>query len=322
MIDAETISRARAVSIAAELHRRGIRLRREGHELVGACPRCGDGGKGPKSDRFSVHLRKGIWNCRREGRGGNVIALVEHLDHVGFLEAVARLAGGERRSVENLPGDLSSPPARPTDDGYQAAMRMWSEAGLIAGTIAEHYLASTRRLELPDDISPRVLRFHPRCPFGRDVWLPCLVALYRDIKTDEPRAVERTALNPDGTAIRIDGKTARKMRGSREGAAIKITAAEDVTMGLTVGEGLETTLAGLMFGYAPVWALGPAAAIGAFPVLAGIEALTILGEMDAEGANERASAECAARWIAAGQEAFCVMPSAGCCDFNDAVMMA
>jgi hypothetical protein len=102
--------------------------------------------------------------------------------------------------------------------------------------------------------------------------VPCLIALYRDIVSDAPRAIERTALNPDGTAIRIDGKTARRMRGSRDSAAVKITDDADVAMGLTIGEGLESTLAGMMFGHAPAWALGPAAAIGAFPVLAGIEA--------------------------------------------------
>jgi hypothetical protein len=207
------------------------------------------------------------------------------------------------------------------DDGHQAAMVMWHAAVPIAGTLAEHYLASTRRLELPDDVSPRVLRFHPHCPFGEGVRVPCLVALYRDIISDAPRAIERTALNSDGTAVRIDGKTARKMRGSRNAAAIKITDDADVTMGLTVGEGLETTLAGMMFDYAPAWALGPATAIGTFPVLAGIEALTILGETDDDGANERASAACISLWIAAGQEAERVMPPARCSDFNDATMM-
>jgi hypothetical protein len=45
-LDTETIARARAVPVADEIHRRRIPLRRVGLELVGACPVCGDGGKG------------------------------------------------------------------------------------------------------------------------------------------------------------------------------------------------------------------------------------------------------------------------------------
>jgi hypothetical protein len=311
-LSSTTIASARTVSIANELARRSITLRREGHELVGPCPRCGG------RDRFNVHLTKQLWRCRRCPAGGDVIDLIRHLDGIGFAEAVARLTGDITAAGKVSVAEPFSPPS--ADSGHHAAMVMWHAAVPIAGTLAEHYLTSTRRLELPDDVSPRVLRFHAQCPFGEGVRVPCLIALYRDIVSNAPRAIERTALNPEGTAIRIDGKTARRMRGSRNGAAIKITDDADVAMGLTVGEGLETTLAGMMFDHAPAWSLGPAAAIGTFPVLAGVEALTILGETDDGGANERASAECMSRWEAASQDVYRVMPPAGCGDFNDAVM--
>jgi hypothetical protein len=68
-LDTAAIARARAVPIADEIHRRGIKLRRVGFELVGACPICGDGGKGSHSNRFAVHLRKNAWLCRRCQRG-------------------------------------------------------------------------------------------------------------------------------------------------------------------------------------------------------------------------------------------------------------
>jgi hypothetical protein len=57
----ERIARARAVPIVHEIHRRRISLRRVGLELVGACPVCGDAGKGSRSNRFAVHLRKNVW---------------------------------------------------------------------------------------------------------------------------------------------------------------------------------------------------------------------------------------------------------------------
>jgi hypothetical protein len=157
-----------------------------------------------------------------------------------------------------------------------------------------------------------VLRFHPRCPYGRERHL-CLLALYRSVTGDEPRAIMRTALTPD--ARKID----RKALGPVDSAAIKLTDDADVTTGLTIGEGLETTLAGLMQGFAPAWALGSAGAIAKLPVLAGIEALTILAETGDGGANDRAIRECFARWNAAGREVYRATSLIGH-DFNDATM--
>jgi hypothetical protein len=161
---------------------------------------------------------------------------------------------------------------------------------------------------LPPDLSPRVLRFHQHCPFGEGVRHPCLLALYRDIATDEPRAIMRTALTTDGR--KID----RKALGPIRGCAVKLSDDADVSMGLTIGEGIETTLAGLLKGFAPGWALGSAGALARFPVLSGIEALTILGEDDE--ANHRAAEECARRWLAAGREVYRATSTIGG-DMND-----
>ena len=111
-------------------------------------------------------------------------------------------------------------------------------------------------------------------------------------------------------------KLGRKMLGRTRGAAIKLDADETVTLGLHLGEGLETCLAARLAGFRPVWALGSAGAIAAFPVLSGIEAITILGEVGDGGANLLAARACAARWIKAGREAFNVAPLIGG-DLND-----
>ena len=101
------------------------------------------------------------------------------------------------------------------------------------------------------------------------------------------------------------------MLGRAKHAAIKLDADEDVTLGLVIGEGLETGLAAQLAGFRPVWALGSASAIAAFPVLPGIEAINILGEIDDSGANHRATKVCSARWTEAGQEAFIITPLCG-----------
>jgi hypothetical protein len=181
---------------------------------------------------------------------------------------------------------------------------IWRASVPIAGTLAETYLRETRKLILPPDISPRVLRFHSDCPFGPGERHPCLIALYQDVRTDKPTAIMRTALTADGR------KVDRKALGPVGGAAIKLT--HDIAVGtaIAIGEGLESTLAGIAFGLRPAWALGSAGAIAKFPVLAGIEVLTVLGENDG-GANERAYRECGERWDAAGREVFIARPPVG-----------
>ena len=137
-----------------------------------------------------------------------------------------------------------------------------------------------------------------------------MLALFRDIRTNEPCGIHRTFL--DGAGRKLD----RKMLGRARDAAIKLDAEENVTLGLHVGEGVETCLAARLAGFRPVWALGSASAIAALPVLSGIEAITILGEVGDGGANHRAADICAARWIEAGREAFVAEPTVGG-DLND-----
>jgi putative DNA primase/helicase len=185
----------------------------------------------------------------------------------------------------------------------------WREAANIRGSIAEHYLNS-RSLVL-DDYSDRcrVLRFHPCCPFGPDR-APAMIALMRDVMTNDPRCIQRTRLAPDGSKI------ARQMLGPSKGAAIKIDADHDVTMGLCIGEGLETCLTARQCDVKPVWALGSVGAIEAFPVLAGIDALSILAETG--DASARAVKECGDRWEHDGREVFILDSKIGS-DVNDAL---
>jgi putative DNA primase/helicase len=87
-------------------------------------------------------------------------------------------------------------------------------------------------------------------------------------------------------------------------------------MGLAIGEGLETCLSAQALGFRPVWVAGSAGGIEAFPVLDGVESLTLLREHDESGANAKAVQACADRWIAAGKEVFSVDPPPDCDDMN------
>src|SRR5207253_852128 len=102
------------------------------------------------------------------------------------------------------------------------------------------------------------------------------------------------------------------------GAVVKLDSDDAVTFGVTIGEGIETCLAARQIGFRPIWAVGSAGAIATFPVLPGVDALTILAEADDRGANARAVEACAARWHAAGREVLLVTPLFGG-DVNDAL---
>ena len=80
------VRRARAVPIEREIERRSTKLCGK-TERVGPCPKWGG------NDRFNIHIKKQLWNCRGCNVGGDVIKLVEHLDDVDFLAAYTTLTG-------------------------------------------------------------------------------------------------------------------------------------------------------------------------------------------------------------------------------------
>jgi putative DNA primase/helicase len=78
--------------------------------------------------------------------------------------------------------------------------------------------------------------------------------------------------------------------------------------GLHIAEGIETALAAMARGYRPMWSTGSTAIMAKLPVLAGIEALTIVVDNDPNGAGQAAAREVAGRWLEAGREVWTVTP--------------
>lgn len=171
---------------------------------------------------------------------------------------------------EFSPGAYKPPPApdpEPEADDAGAnieyAKRIWREAKPIGGTIAEYYLFAQRGLRLDSDIDWHgVLRFHPRLQLDGK-YVPGMVALMRDILTNEPRGIQRTFLTTEGRKI------TRRMLGPAKNCAIKLDHVHGST--LAIGEGLESTLSGRVFGYSPAWAVGSAGGIASFPAIDGVE---------------------------------------------------
>lgn len=258
-------------------------------------------------------------NCPGPGHGAKDRSLSVTFDHKapgGFV--VYSHSGDDWRECrdlvhERLGGKIdlpADPPAIDRDNrNVERARAIWREATEIKWSLAAIYLA--RRCPPLDDNRDLhgVLRFHSECPFGKDR-APAMIALMRDIATNEGCGIQRTRLSPDGQKIE------RRMLGPAKGAAIKIDPDSSVTNRLSIAEGLETALSGRADGFRPAWALGSAGAIETFPVLTGIERLDILGENDERKTNEKAVLECAERWTQAAREVHVFWPDVGK-DLND-----
>jgi hypothetical protein len=163
-------------------------------------------------------------------------------------------------------------------------MRIWAEAELLNGTLAERYFCEHRQIDVTRLELSHALRWHGG--------IRAVVALMTDAVSGEPTGIHRTLLDADGT------KRERKMLG-RQGV-VRLSPDDAVTMGLGITEGIEDGLAVLLSGWAPVWAATSAGALAKFPTLSGVEALTIFADADAAGM--RSAQACRERWYSAGRE--------------------
>jgi hypothetical protein len=264
---------------------------------------------GPGHSRSDRSLSIKIDPVARDGFVVHSFAGDSPIECRDYVRAALRL-GSPRSVCDHRPRERlrAEWPMDHCSDRSTFAEKLWHGARDPRGTAVTTYLSS-RGLTLPEDIAVHVVRFHPALKYDGLV-VGGMVALFRDIYTNSPCGLHRTFFDSDG------GKIDRRMLGRAKQAAIKVDHDEDVTSGQTIGEGFETCLAARLAGFRPVWALGSAGGIANFPVLNGLGAITILGEVGDAGANHRASQACAARWIEAGREAYVVAPLVGS-DLND-----
>jgi hypothetical protein len=164
------------------------------------------------------------------------------------------------------------------------------------------------------DLDRTPLRWAPKCPLERGT-APAMVSLMTDPITNEEVGIHRTFLTPDGSA-KAFGANSRRMLG--KAGIVRLSPNEDVELGLGICEGIENGLTMMARGWRPVWACGSLIALTRFPLLAGVEHLTIFSdpkEHEVEGANA-----CARRWEAAGREVTVHIPPNGG-DWNDLAMV-
>lgn len=262
----DVFAEAKRIACATLVEACGIKLRRSGGRLIGACPLCGGDAR---STRFGVQPSTNLWICRACGEGGSVIDLEMALRGGEPLDAARRLAGDG--GLSRMPPKRSytrtgAGPAQKSSTAPMAA-QLWREAVPAPGTLVEAWL-SARGLDVAL-IRPCIarLRFHPNAfaageRFGRSPWerrAPAMLAPIIDtFHAGKLIGVHATYLAADGRA-KAALKTpwgiepdipARKMWGKSAGGVVALTQltigaacdfAEDAPP-LFVGEGVETTL--------------------------------------------------------------------------------
>jgi hypothetical protein len=271
--------------------------------------------------------KAGVWCDNESSDSGDMFDLIMRARGCKFPDALRyarEFCGVRELSPAAAHHDSAHHHSEPDAAAIKAAAKtkqmvsdIWNDAVDARGTLVETYLAS-RGLRLPDGVTHDVIRFHPDLYFGGQR-VPGMVLLFRDIVTDWPCAIHRTFLTRDGIKI------GRKMLGPVANCAIKLSAHEDVSLNLSIGEGIETGIAGMMLGFTPMWALGSAGAIASFAVLPGVKCLTILTDNDKANVitgktpGQNAARECSQRWTEAGCEVRRIVPNAVGEDIADIV---
>jgi hypothetical protein len=263
-----------------------------------------------------VHLsgpKTGVWCDFATGESGDALDLVKA---VLGAEMGAALTWS-RRWLDLEDGTAVLPTrsaAAPNSDAPKPDPERWRypwQTGRpIARTLAETYLRA-RGLYF-DDPQGRVLRFAGRrtrkSPADKLEHHPALLCALSAARNGEQVGLINIFLRSDSTDRLRDNK-GKTVTGRAGGAVVMLSDFDEPTMGLVLCEGVETGIALFQREVRPVWACGAAGTLPKFPLLGGIESLTIAA--DADSAGQRAADELARRWREAGREVRIVPPVAG-----------
>jgi hypothetical protein len=295
---------------------RYVRLRKAGREWKGLSPFNKE-----RTPSFFVNDQKQFWHCFSSGKHGDVFTFLMEVESVSFRDAVQHCANMAGVSIPANGHEPAPTSAATVEEMVKAAAaerekrrqeeiaeqadaerRRTNLAKAIArdsrgftmgdGSPPALFLES-RGLFMPEDMSPRVLLYHPRCPFPHsedgdaETFHPALIAISREITGDRVMAISRRPLTRDGQSV-----SKPISLGPTRGCVIKLSPDEDVTYGLHLAEGITWAVAAAMMGLKPIWATGGTGGMAAFPVLAGIDCLTLICDNDMNGSGQRAADEC------------------------------
>ena len=246
-------------------------------------------------------------------RGPKDRALARTEDERGVVEfchrcGFTRAENYERRPLEPVRSApvKSEQPAEWSD----RAESIWRRTAPLRGSLGEVYLRHRGCVLPPTDSDLRFLPATDRHP-------PSLCARVTDAVTNAPLSLHFTRLASDGRGKAGTDCDKMLLAGHRKrGGVIRLWPDECVTHGLALAEGIESALAGAHL-FTPAWAAIDASNLAQFPVLPGVDAITIFADHDDVGL--KAARTCARRWAEAGREADLVIPTQDGRDVADVV---
>lgn len=244
-----------------------------------ACPECARIKRRPHDDSLGVEVFADggtRWSCRRCGWKGYILPT----DRRRPARALALRPA--------LPATEQPHPAGLT---AAAKRRLRDCRPLTKGCAVSRYLEG-RGCALP----PAGILQHPALPHPSGYVGPCMVAVITDTVTSVPVSLHQTWLAHDGNGKAPVDRPRLYWRGLPKLGVVRLWPDDVVTLGLCIAEGIETALTAAR-GFGMAWACLDAGNLAAFPVLDGIESLTIVADHDEAGL--KAAEECGRRWLEA-----------------------
>ncbi len=232
--------------------------------------------------------------CPVCNRGAKDTALSVTTDERGTVSYCHRCGFTQAENFERRPAFVPVPSSSDKPlDWSERAEAIWRKTQPLRGSVGQTYLEHRGCVLPPRDSH---LRFLP----ASDKYPSSLCAAVTDARSGQPISLHFTRLAADGRGKGGTEQDKLLLAGHRKkGACIRLWPDEAVTYGLALAEGIESALAAAHLA-TPVWSCIDASNLAAFPVLAGIEALTIFADHDAAGL--KAAGECANRWRKAGRQ--------------------
>ena len=262
----EWIDRAAKADIRTVADRLGAKLKKvTATEFAGPCPKCAG------TDRFSINVVKGVFNCRGT-EGGSVVNLVEHVlgcNFVGACEWILNEPPPGRAATYRPPAPevirdrredhkdarIASDRAVSTKlaEDIRKATDLFGRAIPVFGTLAEDYLTDWRGI--PRAAFERAdLRFMNDFPYyGADPEnpeqrvemgrFPCMLAAMRN-PAGAITGIKRVYLARDGRKLKTpDGEPAKKGLYTLAGGIIHLMPIGEM---LALAEGVETAFGWLL----------------------------------------------------------------------------
>ncbi len=255
------------------------------------CPRCA---KNAKEDTFGLTVEPdgaSVWHCYRCSLKG------------GFR-------GCSDQPYQSRPSAAKATAAKPVAvdrDRLSGALTIWRTAQPILPDDAAGCYLQGRGCAIPPAGSHlRWIDRHRHYLSGHVG--PALIALATHAVTSEPMTLHQTWIDPTRPGQKAPLDKPRLLYGGlpKAGAIVRLWPDEEVLDGLAIGEGIETCLAAA-HGFTPIWSTLDAGNMATFPVLPGIEALTVVADHDEAGL--KAANTCATIWTRAGREVRVWKPS-------------